>query len=162
MVSNKMPRSPSETLVVFLCVDMQRALPKNVWVLGVVAGLAMGPGAAIAQPNEDQLNNYARAVYEIELKRTELLTRARTYPNWERVARLAGDRNVSVCDLRPEEQPDFLRPLCGELFAFAEQERQRRGFATNRDFNEITKLQQQEPRVQRYIQQKMLELGRKR
>jgi len=140
---------------------MQRAVPKSgVW-LGLL-GLVLGAGGAIAQPSEKQLNNYARAVYEIELKRTELLGRARTHPNWDRVSQLASERRVSVCDLRTEEQPEFLRPLCSELFAFAEQERQRRGFATNRDFNEITKLQQQEPRVQKYIQQKLLELGRQR
>ncbi|MGQ9866270.1 MAG: DUF4168 domain-containing protein [Pseudanabaenaceae cyanobacterium] len=143
---------------------MQRVVQQSgvFGVLGLGAGLLLGVNGAIAQPTQDQLNNYAQAVYEIELKRTELLGRARTHPDWERVARLASERNVSVCDLRREEQPEFLRPLCTELFTFAEQERQRRGFATNRDFNEITKLQQQEPQVQRYIQQKLLELGRKR
>lgn len=125
-------------------------------LLSLTMVLSDAPSAkAQAQFSEDQISRYAVAANAIESKRDEVLRRAKNHQGWASVARQAETRNVYVCDLN--EQPDFLRNLCGELFSSSEQTIRRNGFS-NREFNQLTQAQQQNVELQRRIQEKIMQM----
>ena len=68
---------------------------------------------------------------------------------------LAESQQTKVCDL--SEPPEFLRELCYQLRSFSEKEIRRRGF-TNKEFNQITREQRQNPYLRGLIQAKQMEI----
>lgn len=120
--------------------------------------LMLGAPAVRAQQfSDDQISRYAAAAEAIEDKRNEVLRRAKNNQGWASVARQAEARNVYVCNLSPNEQPEFLRNLCGELFEYSQQATRNNGFS-NREFNELTQAQQQNSQLQRRIQEKIVQM----
>jgi hypothetical protein len=113
---------------------------------------------AQAQFSEDQVNRYAGAVNAIEKKREEILRRAKNTAEWSSVAQTADNKGVDVCSLSPSEQSASIQGLCKELFDFSEQEIRKHGFSNNRDFNQLTVTQQQDPSLQGRIQGRILQL----
>ncbi|WP_019501211.1 DUF4168 domain-containing protein [Pseudanabaena sp. PCC 6802] len=124
-----------------------------------IAILMLGAPTARAQDfTDDQISRYAAAAEAIEGKRNEVLRRAKNNQGWVSVARQAEARNISVCELSPSEQPEFLRNLCGELFTYSEQTIRNNGFSSNREFNQLTQAQQQNSQLQRRIQEKIVQI----
>lgn len=106
---------------------------------------------------DDQLTRYAEAINAIENKRLEIFRAAKNNSNWSTVANLAESQQTKVCDL--SEPPEFLRELCYQLRSFSEKEIRRRGF-TNKEFNQITRKQRQNPYLRGLIQAKQMEIRR--
>lgn len=104
---------------------------------------------------DDQLTRYAEAVNAIENKRLEIFRAAKNNSNWSTVANLAESQQTKVCDL--SQPPEFLQDLCQQLRSFSEQEIHRRGF-TNKEFNQITREQRQNPYLRGVIQAKQMQL----
>lgn len=104
---------------------------------------------------DDQLTRYAEAVNAIENKRLEIFRAAKNNSNWSTVANLAESQQTKVCDL--SQPPDFLQDLCNQLRNFSEKEIHRRGF-TNKEFNQITREQRQNPYLRGLIQAKQMEI----
>jgi hypothetical protein len=113
---------------------------------------------AQVQFSEDQVNRYAGAVNAIEKKREEILRRAKNTQEWSAVAQIADSKGVDVCSLNPSEQPAVIQSLCRELIDFSEQEIRKYGFSNNREFNQLTVNQQQDPSLQGRIQGRILQL----
>ncbi|MEE3716566.1 DUF4168 domain-containing protein [Tumidithrix elongata RA019] len=113
---------------------------------------------AQAQFTEEQINRYAGAVNAIEKKREEILRRAKNSQGWSTVAQTADSKGVDVCSLNQSEQPADIQSLCRELIDFSEQEIRKYGFSNNREFNQLTVTQQQDPSLQGRIQARMLQL----
>jgi Domain of unknown function (DUF4168) len=113
---------------------------------------------AQAQFSEEKINNYARAVLAIEMKRAEILQRAMSSSEWAIAAQKASARGITVCDMSKEEQTTMIQALCKELFSFAEQERRRQGFEKNSEFNQMTRALQQDNQLQERVRRKMSEL----
>ena len=108
-----------------------------------------------AQFGDEKLIRYAMAVNAIENKRLEIFRSAKNNPKWVDVANLAESQQTKVCDL--PQPPDFLQDLCGQLRIFTEKEIHRRGF-TNKEFNQITRQQRQDPALRKTIQAKQAKL----
>jgi len=104
---------------------------------------------------DDQLTRYAEAVNAIENKRLEIFRAAKNNSNWSTVANLAESQQTKVCDL--SQPPEFLQDLCNQLRNFSEKEIHRRGF-TNKEFNQITREQRQNPYLRGLIQAKQMEI----
>ncbi|NMF58769.1 DUF4168 domain-containing protein [Pseudanabaena yagii] len=104
---------------------------------------------------DDQLTRYASAVNAIENKRLEIFRTAKNNSNWSTVANLAESQQTKVCDI--SQPPEFLQDLCNQLRSFTEKEIHRRGF-TNKEFNQITREQRQNPYLRGLIQAKQMEL----
>ncbi|BBC22898.1 DUF4168 domain-containing protein [Pseudanabaena sp. ABRG5-3] len=104
---------------------------------------------------DDQLTRYASAVNAIENKRLEIFRAAKNNSNWTTVANLAESQQTKVCDLA--QPPEFLQDLCSQLRSFTEKEIHQRGF-TNKEFNQITREQRQNPYLRGLIQAKQMEL----
>jgi len=104
-----------------------------------------------ATPNfsEDQLVRYVQAVRSIERRRSQILLQAKNSQAWAVSVQLAEQTNSDVCAL--QQPPEVIKALCKELFTFSEQEIRRHGL-TNREFNQITIAQQQNPQLQGRIQ----------
>lgn len=113
----------------------------------------------LAQTNfdDDQLTRYASAVIAIENKRLEIFRTAKNNSNWSTVANLAESKQTKVCDL--SQPPEFLQDLCDRLRSFTEKEIHQRGF-TNKEFNQITREQRQNPYLRGLIQAKQMQLRR--
>ena len=105
--------------------------------------------------SDDKVTRYAAAVNAIENKRLEIFRAAKNNSNWIDVANLAESQQTKVCDLA--QPPDFLQDLCGQLRIFTEKEIHRRGF-TNKEFNQITRQQRQDPSLRKTIQAKQMQL----
>jgi chemotaxis protein histidine kinase CheA len=127
-------------------------------LLSLTIAMLGAPAANAQQFTDDQISRYAAAAEAIEGKRNEVLRRAKNNQGWASVARQAETRNVSVCELTPNEQPEFLRNLCGELFTYSEQAIRNNGFPSNREFNQLTQAQQQNSQLQRRIQEKIVQM----
>lgn len=110
------------------------------------------------QFSDDQIRRYAGAASAIEKKRDDVWRRAKAYEGWTSLKTKADSQGVTVCGLKKSEQPQVIQSLCSELFEFSEQEIRRNGFSSNRDFNQITQVQQQNNQLQRRIQLEILEL----
>ena len=104
---------------------------------------------------DDQLTRYAAAANAIENKRLEIFRTAKNNSNWIDVANLAESQHTKVCDL--SQPPDFLVDLCSQLRSFTEKEIRRQGF-TNKEFNQITREQRQNPYLRGLIQSKQMQL----
>lgn len=104
---------------------------------------------------DDQLTRYAAAANAIENKRLEIFRTAKNNSNWIDVANLAESKHTKVCDL--SQPPDFLVDLCSQLRSFTEKEIRRQGF-TNKEFNQITREQRQNPYLRGLIQSKQMQL----
>ncbi|MBD2178162.1 DUF4168 domain-containing protein [Pseudanabaena sp. FACHB-1998] len=104
---------------------------------------------------DDQLTRYAAAANAIENKRLEIFRAAKNNSNWIDVANLAESQHTKVCDL--SQPPDFLVDLCSQLRSFTEKEIRRQGF-TNKEFNQITREQRQNPYLRGLIQSKQMQL----
>ncbi|CAN1211092.1 hypothetical protein TUMEXPCC7403_12905 [Tumidithrix helvetica PCC 7403] len=113
---------------------------------------------AQTQFTEEQINRYSEAVNKIEKKREEILRRAKNSPGWSTIAQTANRKGVDVCSLNQSEQPADIQSLCQELIDFSEQEIRRHGFSNNREFNQLTVTQQQDPSLQGRIQARILQL----
>lgn len=109
--------------------------------------------------SEEKITNYARAAHAIEQKRTEILQRATSSPDWAVVSQKANARGLNICDLAKEEQTGAIQSLCRELFIFAEQERRRNGFDTNSEFNHMTRALQQDRTLQERVRRRLAEQG---
>ena len=105
--------------------------------------------------SDDKVTRYAAAVNAIENKRLEIFRAAKNNSSWVDVANLAESQQTKVCDLA--QPPDFLQDLCGQLRIFTEKEIHRRGF-TNKEFNQITRQQRQDPSLRKTIQAKQMQL----
>jgi hypothetical protein len=105
--------------------------------------------------SDDKVTRYAAAVNAIENKRLEIFRSAKSNSNWVNVANLAESKQTKVCDLT--QPPDFLQDLCSQLRIFTEKEIHRRGF-TNKEFNQITRQQRQDPSLRKTIQAKQMQL----
>ncbi len=110
---------------------------------------------AQAALGDDQITRYATAVNAIENKRLEIFRAAKSNSNWGNVANLAESQQTKVCDLA--QPPEFLQALCNELRSFTEKEIRQRGF-TNKEFNQITREQRQNPSLRGLIQAKQMQL----
>ncbi len=110
---------------------------------------------AQAALGDDQITRYAAAVNAIENKRLEIFRTAKNNSNWSDVANLAESQQTKVCDLA--QPPEFLQALCNELRSFTEKEIRQRGF-TNKEFNQITREQRQNPYLRGLIQAKQMQL----
>jgi hypothetical protein len=110
---------------------------------------------AQAMFGDDQLARYAAAANAIENKRLEIFRTAKNNSNWVDVANLAESQHTKVCDL--SQPPDFLMDLCSQLRSFTKQEIRRQGF-TNKEFNQITREQRQNPYLRGLIQAKQMQL----
>jgi hypothetical protein len=108
---------------------------------------------------DDHLNRYATAANAIENKRLEIFRAAKSNPNWSNIANLAESQQTKVCDLA--QQPKFLQDLCNRLRSYSEQEICRNGF-TNKEFNQITLEQMQNPNLRSLIQAKQMQLRSKK
>jgi hypothetical protein len=104
---------------------------------------------------DDQVTRYALAVKAIENKRLEIFRVAKNNANWSDVANLAESQQTKVCNLA--QPPAFLQDLCSQLRIFTEKEIHRRGF-TNKEFNQITRAQRQDPSLRKAIQAKQMQL----
>jgi hypothetical protein len=104
---------------------------------------------------DDQVTRYAAAVNAIENKRLEIFRTAKNNSNWSSVANLAEAQQTKVCNLA--QPPAFLQDLCSQLRSFTEKEIHRRGF-TNKEFNQITREQRQNPVLRGLIQAKQMQL----
>jgi hypothetical protein len=107
------------------------------------------------QFGDEKLTRYAAAVNAIENKRLEIFRSAKNNSSWVDVANLAESQQTKVCDLT--QPPDFLQDLCSQLRIFTEKEIHRRGF-TNKEFNQITRQQRQDPSLRKTIQSKQMQL----
>jgi len=105
--------------------------------------------------SDDKVTRYAAAVNAIENKRLEIFRAAKNNSNWVDVANLAESQQTKVCNL--SQPPDFLQDLCSQLRVFTEKEIHRRGF-TNKEFNQITRQQRQDPSLRKTIQAKQMRL----
>jgi hypothetical protein len=105
--------------------------------------------------SDDKVTRYAAAVNAIENKRLEIFRSAKSNSNWVNVANLAESKQTKVCDLT--QPPDFLQDLCSQLRIFTEKEIHRHGF-TNKEFNQITRQQRQDPSLRKTIQAKQMQL----
>jgi hypothetical protein len=105
--------------------------------------------------SDDKVTRYAAAVNAIENKRLEIFRAAKNNSNWSDVANLAESKQTKVCNLA--QPPEFLKDLCSQLRIFTEQEIHRRGF-TNKEFNQITRQQRQDPSLRKTIQAKQMQL----
>ena len=112
----------------------------------ILAQTALGDG---------QITRYATAVNAIENKRLEIFRSAKNNSNWGNVANLAETQQTKVCDLA--QPPEFLQALCNDLRSFTEKEIRQRGF-TNKEFNQITREQRQNPYLRGLIQAKQMQL----
>jgi hypothetical protein len=110
------------------------------------------------QFGDEKLTRYAAAVNAIENKRLEIFRSAKNNSNWSEVANLAESQQTKVCDLA--QPPDFLQDLCSQLRIFTEKEIHNRGF-TNKEFNQITRQQRQDPSLRKTIQAKQMQLRSK-
>ncbi|MDX1976884.1 MAG: DUF4168 domain-containing protein [Pseudanabaenaceae cyanobacterium bins.68] len=109
--------------------------------------------------SEEKITSYAKAAHAIEQKRTEILQRATSSPDWTVVSQKATARGLNVCDLAKEEQTGVIETLCRELFDFAQQERRRNGFDSNSEFNQMTRALQQDRILQEKVRRKIAEQG---
>ncbi len=127
----------------------------------LVQSLAQPSAQLFAQSNgqfsDDQIRRYAEAAAVIEKKRDEVWRRAKGYEGWNSLTSRAEAQGVTVCGLKKSEQPPIIQGLCSELFEFSEQEIRRRGFSSNREFNQITQAQKQNGQLQKRIQFEILE-----
>ena len=108
---------------------------------------------------DDQLTRYASAVNAIENKRLEIFRTAKSNSNWSMVANLAESQQTKVCNI--SQPPEFLQDLCNQLQRLSEQEIHRHGF-TNKEFNQITREQRQNPYLRGLIQAKQMELRKEK
>lgn len=123
--------------------------------------LCLGGGEIIAQNSssspsgitfsQEQLVRYVQAVRSIERKRAEILRQAKNSQAWAVSVQLAEQTNRDVCAVPHQQQPESIQLLCKQLFEFSEQEIRRHGL-TNREFNQITIAQRQNPQLQGRIQ----------
>ncbi|WP_055074483.1 DUF4168 domain-containing protein [Pseudanabaena sp. 'Roaring Creek'] len=104
---------------------------------------------------DDHLTRYAAAANAIENKRLEIFRTAKSNPDWGNVANLAESQQTKVCDLA--NPPEFLRSLCAELRSYSEEAICRYGF-TNKEFNQITIEQMQNPNLRSVIQDQQVQL----
>ncbi|TYQ28495.1 DUF4168 domain-containing protein [Pseudanabaena sp. UWO310] len=104
---------------------------------------------------DDHLTRYAAAANAIENKRLEIFRTAKSNPDWGNVVNLAESQQTKVCDLA--NPPEFLRSLCAELRSYSEEAICRYGF-TNKEFNQITLEQMQNPNLRSVIQDQQVQL----